>query len=149
MKKIWKILAVILLVILCLYTGIVLIVNLFFPSYTWNARTSYFPTNATQFNYTHELTVLVNGAPRKAYSDFSEKSVFVSIYFRPDILHTNVLLLHKEYTITGGDLDWNVQWNDLESLKILFTEGKTATNVVKKITFKIDSIKHQAVESPN
>ncbi len=100
---------------------------------------SFFPTNATPETALFKLFVSADYGLGKAYSDISEKQVSIEI----DKMHT--LLMRKEYSIKGADLNWKVDWNE-SSVQIRFYEREDATNVLRTIVFKIDPATDQAYE---
>jgi len=112
-------------------------------TYTELGGNTYFPPNATWQTARYAVGITVHGALGKNYSDFGDKQVFVVIY------HNQSPILQKEYVIKAGDLEWKVNWKQLSSVEINFSDSDTGSGgkIIQTIDFRIDSSTGKIVES--
>jgi hypothetical protein len=100
--------------------------------HTYNSTTTYFPAGTTHGSAQYALVVEADGQRGKAYLDFGQKRVFVIV------LQNKSTLIRKEYTIEAGDLFWRVRWDEATSPEVDFFERGNASNIIKKVTLKIN-----------
>jgi hypothetical protein len=82
--------------------------------HTVNGTTSRSPYNDLS------IDVVSNGAAGRAYSERSEKRVYVSIYV--DDAARRQFLMRKDYLERAADLKWKVQWISPDQVQVTWIE---------------------------
>ena len=102
-----------------LQTASLVLVMLMLPGcrmYTSVGQTVEYPPGSDYRSAQYHLVIGVDGARGRAYVDRTSKSVHATIW------KGETKVLEREYRLTAADLNWSVNWNTLDQLRITFWE---------------------------
>jgi hypothetical protein len=77
--------------------------------------TYYFPENSDSKSYTYKLYIIVDGEEDHAYTEKTDKKISLSIKN-----HDDKILLYRNYGVIASDLNWDIHWEKVDNLHIVF-----------------------------
>ncbi len=90
------------------------------------SKTHYYPHDKNFNTADYRLEVVVHGEKRHAYTARTQKKIVITIW------SNQKKLLNREYICTSASLEWDVTWNELGDLNILFFDFEEGISIYDK-----------------